>query len=104
MSKFASLSELFLSFRPVKCFDTELQDVKSEESSDLQSSAAGTYSVSMFEVFFFLVISEERRICAKPTMLCFYSQDCGAAVRSVIIRPAEGDSSPHLTEQSVLTT
>lgn len=36
-------------------------------------------------------------------MLCFYCQDCGASVSSVIIRPAEGDNSSHLTEQSILT-
>lgn len=72
------------------------------ETSDLQNSAANTYSVSMFG-FFFLVISEEQRVCDKRTRLCFYSQDCGASVSSVIIRPAEGDNSSHLTEQSILT-
>lgn len=78
------------------------QDVKGTETSDLQNSAADTYGVSIFVFLLFLDISESQRVREKRTMLCFYSQDCGAAVSSVIIPPVEGDNSSHLTEQSIL--
>lgn len=58
----------------------------------LQVGVAKTCRVT---IFVFHVLCEEERVCVKRTMLCFYSQDCGAGVSSVIIRPVEGDSSLH---------
>lgn len=50
----------------------------------------------------FLVSTEEECVCVERTVMCLYSQDCGAGVSSVIIRPAEGDSFSHLTEHTEL--